>query len=96
MSDFIRKKVGTCPSGCTTFSYDLPIRLDETILPYIEKLGKFLYPFGKTPVLKLEGSTFTLSGLRRLKFLHIVLKKGATEKDLLIVESALKSWLDNS
>jgi len=88
-----RRKIGTCPSGCVTFAYDLPVRLDEGILPFLEPLGRFALPFLKTSVLKLECPGFTVSGIKRLREIRVVLKKGTTEQDLLAFEAALDDWL---
>jgi len=88
-----RRKIGTCPSGCVTFAYDLPMRLDEGILQFIGSLGKLAFPFDRTAVLKLECPAFTVSGIRRLREIRVVLKKGTTEKDLLVFEEALGNWL---
>jgi hypothetical protein len=88
-----RRKIGTCPSGCVTFAYDLPVRLDEGILPFLEPLGRFALPFARTSVLKLECPGFTVSGIKRLREIRVVLKKGTTEQDLLAFEQALDSWL---
>lgn len=88
-----RRKIGTCPSGCVTFAYDLPVRLDESILPFIEPLGKLALPFGKTPVLKLDCPGFTISGIKRLREIRVVLKKGTIEQDIIPFEQALDSWL---
>lgn len=88
-----RRKIGTCPSGCVTFAYDLPVRLDEGILPFLEPLGRLAFPFLKTSVLKLECPGFTVSGIKRLREIRVVLKKGTSERDLLAFEEALENWL---
>jgi hypothetical protein len=92
---FKRRKIGTCPSGCITFAYDLPVRLDESILPFLQPLGKLALPFEKTSVLKLECPGFTVSGIKRLKEVRAVLKKGTIEKDLFAFEEALDNWLSS-
>lgn len=88
-----RRKIGTCPSGCVTFAYDLPVRLDESILPFLALLGRLAFPFDRTSVLKLECPGFTVSGIKRLREIRVVLQKGTTEKDLLAFEEALENWL---
>ena len=93
---FKRRKIGTCPSGCVTFAYDLPVRLDESILPFLQPLGKLALPFEKTSVLKLECPGFTVSGIKRLKEIRAVLKKGTVEKDLFAFEEALGNWLSQA
>ena len=93
---FKRRKIGTCPSGCVTFAYDLPVRLDESILPFLLPLGKLAFPFGKTPVLKLECPGFTISGIRRLKEMRVVLQKGTVEQDVSAFEEALGNWLSKA
>jgi len=89
----VRKKISSCAQGCITFSYELPVRLDESILPFIEPLGKLALPFEKTSVLKLEGNGFTVTGIKRLKELRLILQKGMVETDLLPFETALDAWL---
>lgn len=91
-----RRKIGTCPSGCVTFAYDLPVRLDESILPFLQPLGKFALPFEKTSVLKLECQGVTISGIKRLREIRAVLQKGSTEKDLQAFEEALGNWLSQA
>jgi len=91
-----RRKLGTCPSGCVTFAYDLPVRLNESILPFLQPLGKLAFPFDKTSVLKLECAGFTVSGIKRLKEIRVVLQKGTVEKDILPFEEALENWLSQA
>lgn len=88
-----RRKIGTCPTGCVTFAYDLPVRLDESILPFLEPLGRLAFPFDRTSVLKLECPGFTVSGIKRLREIRAVLQKGTVERDLLAFEEALDNWL---
>lgn len=91
-----RHKVGTCPSGCVTFAYDLPVRLDESILPFLQPLGKLAFPFEKTSVLKLECPGFVVSGIKRLKEIRVVLQKGTVEQDIIPFEEALGNWLSQA
>lgn len=93
---FGKRKIGTCPSGCVTFAYDLPVRLDESILSFLQPLGKLALPFDKTSVLKLECPGFTVSGIKRLKEIRVVLQKGTVEKDIQIFEEALGNWLSQA
>jgi len=79
--------------GCVTFAYDLPVRLDESALPFLEPLGKLTLPFGKTSILRLECAGYTVTGIRRLKEIRAILKAGTIEKDILPFEAALDSWL---
>jgi hypothetical protein len=88
-----RRKLPSCPSGCVQFAYDLPIRLDGSILPFLEPLGKLAYPFEKTGLLRLECPGFTVNGIKRLREVRVSLKKGMTERDILAFEQALGSWL---
>jgi len=90
---FQRRKISTCINGCITFSYELPVRLDESILPFLEPLGKLELPFEKTSVLKLTCSGFTVTGIKRLKELRLILQKGMIETDLLPFETVLDAWL---
>jgi hypothetical protein len=90
---FSRRKIGTCPMGCVTFAYDLPVRLDESVLPFLEPLGKSTLPFGKTSILRLECGNYTVTGIRRLKEVRVLLKPGAVEKDMVPFEAALEAWL---
>jgi hypothetical protein len=71
------------------------VRLDESILPFLQPLGKLALPFEKTSVLKLECPGFTVSGIKRLKEVRAVLKKGTIEKDLFAFEEALDNWLSS-
>lgn len=82
--------------GCVTFAYDLPVRLDEGALPFLEPLGKLTLPFGKTSILRLECSSYTITGIKRLKEIRVILKAGTTEKDILPFEAALENWLSKA
>jgi len=93
---FKRRKIGTCPIGCVTFAYDLPVRLDESILLFLQPLGKLALPFEKTSVLKLVCPGFTVSGIKRLKEIRVVLQNGTIEKDIQVFEEALGNWLSQA
>jgi hypothetical protein len=41
----------------------------------------------------LECVGFTVSGIKRLKELRVVLQKGTLEKDIQVFENALDTWL---
>ena len=88
-----RRKLSTCPAGCVTFAYDLPVRLDEGILPFIQPFGTLAYPFGTTSILKLDCQGFTVTGIKRLKEIRIVLRSSTTEQEILPFEEALSRWL---
>jgi len=93
MTSWRRRKLGTCPSGCTSFAYDLSVRLDEGILPFVELLGESAIPFQRTSILKIEGPDYVISGIRRLKEIRLMLKKGADEEIIERFEEALLGWL---
>lgn len=93
MMSWRRRKLGDCPSGCSSFAYDLSVRLDESILPFIEPLGRSVIPFQRTSILKIEGADYVISGIRRLKEIRLMLKKGADRSIIPKFEEALLEWL---
>jgi hypothetical protein len=89
-----RRRVGRCPSGCAILAYSLPVRLDESILPFIQHLGKQIVPF--VTVLKMSCPGFTVTGIKRLKEIRIALGKDISEEDIKPFEEALTKWLESN
>lgn len=93
MTAWRRRKLGSCPSGCSSFAYDLPVRLDEGILPFVEPLGRSAIPFRRTSILKIEGPDYVISGIRRLREIRLMIKKDGDESIVPKFEEALLGWL---
>lgn len=91
---FRRRKIGSCPKGCASFAYDLPVRLDESILPFLEGFGKPAFPLRATGMLKIHRPDCSITGIRRLREIRIMLGKDADQESLVSeFEKALSAWL---
>jgi hypothetical protein len=88
-----RRKIGGCAAGRATFAYRLPIRLDSSILSFIQPLGALALPFDQWRVLRLECQGYTVTGIKKMKEVRAVLDKNGSEEDLRPFEEALERWI---
>ena len=91
-----RRKIGGCSAGCATFAYRLPVRLDSSILPFIQPLGTLALPFDKWRVLRLECQGYTVTGIKKMKEVRAALDKDGSEEDLRPFEEALGNWIEST
>lgn len=91
-----RRRVGSCRAGRVTFVYMLPLRLDASLLPYIQPFGKLGLPFDKWRVLRLECQGFTITGIKKMKEVRASLDDGIAEEVLRPFEEALAKWIESA
>lgn len=92
----LRKRRVKCCQGRITIAYVLPIRLDASILPHIQHLGRLALPFDQWRVLRLECQGYTVTGIKKMKEVRVSLDDGASEEDLVPFEEALAEWIGNA
>jgi len=89
-----RRRRGRCASGCQSFAYDLDERVGEDILPFLERFGKPVLPFGSTSLLKVRGPAFFITGIKHLKEIRLVADRGIDPETYLTeLEEALTEWV---
>jgi hypothetical protein len=91
-----RRRIGNCRAGLVTFVYMLPLRLDATLLPYLQPLGELGLPFDKWRVLRLNCKGYTITGIKKMKEVRATLDEGTAEEALRPFEEALARWIDNA
>ena len=90
-----KRRIGNCREGRVTFVYRLPLRLDSSLLPYIQPLGKIALPFDKWRILRLDCQGYTVTGIKKMKEVRASLNDGVAEEILHPFEEALAKWIDN-
>lgn len=91
-----RQKRGCrCNKTYMTLVYKLPIKLDADIVPYISVLGTPAVPFNNASVLKIETKKYSISGIKRLKEVKFILKKGMDEPSLQAFEAGLIEYVNS-
>lgn len=91
-----RRAAGTCCGGRRTYAYRLPVRLDASILQYIQSVGISTLPFEKWRILRLEGQSFTVTGIKGMKEIRVSLEASASEDALAPFEAALAAWISQT
>lgn len=92
----LRKRRVNCCGGRVTIAYMLPVRLDASILPYIQHLGRLVLPFDQWRVLRLECQGYTVTGIKKMKEVRVSLENETLEEDLRLFEEALAEWIGNA
>ena len=77
-NNIIRKYTKSCKCGNHSFTYTIPVKLDERIIPLLATFGTPAFDFKKTSFLKIENPIFIITGIRRLREIRFVLKKEIT------------------
>lgn len=93
--NIFRRYSENCQCGQGIFIYTIPIKLDEKIVDFLKDMGKPAFDFKKTSILKIENPIFAITGIRRLKEIRFILKKGVMSI-LDIFEDALIKYLEST
>lgn len=92
----LRKRRTKCCQGRVTIAYMLPIRLDSSILPHIQPLGRLALPFDQWRILRLECQGYTVTGIKKMKEVRVSLDDGTSEDDLRLFEEGLAKWIGSA
>jgi len=65
---------GCCNKKYTTTAYILPVKLDLSILSFFVDFGNASPSFEKTSLLKIDTPNFTITGIRMISQIRLIIK----------------------
>lgn len=83
-----------CSSFNMTYTYNLPIGIDSNIPKYLLVFGESSTSLDRQAILKIENQDFSITGVKRLKQIKLIIKNINISHLVEQFEDALAKWLE--
>lgn len=83
-----------CSSSVITYSYKLPLEIDISLVDFLSDFGASSTSIKKQALLKIENKDFSITGVRRLKQIKLVIKNNNSNHLVIKFEESLLKWLE--
>ena len=85
-----------CNSPFKVYTYTLPRGVDVGIVDCIKPIGTSSTSFERQAILKIENKDFSITAIKRLKQIKLLIKNSANVSVIEQLEDVLVQWLEKS
>lgn len=89
----LKSVAGGCACGGSKFTYRLPVRISESILPLLLEFGEPAMDFATSHLIRIHTEKYKINGIKRLKDIDFLLKDPDSYEFQEKFEEALVSYV---